>query len=76
MNAFLLSLTPVVEKNRKEGSSSKNAIRFLHHQKLYQIGIFQTLIKIVPVGQWLECPALMLTYRVQFRAPAIMVGKA
>ena len=27
------------------------------------------------VGQWLECPAVILTFRVQFPAPAIIVEK-
>ena len=75
INAFVLSLTPVVEKNRNEGSSSKKEIGFLHQQKLDQIWQFQHQYKLCPVGQWLECPALMLTYRVLFPAPAVIVGK-
>ena len=33
INAYVLSLTPVVENNSKERSSSKKAIGFLHQQK-------------------------------------------
>ena len=33
MNAYGLSLTPVVEKSSKEGSSSKKAKGFLQQQK-------------------------------------------
>ena len=33
INAFVLSITPVIEKNSLEGSSSKKAIGFLYQQK-------------------------------------------
>ena len=33
INAHVLSLTPVIEKNSREGSISKKAIGFLHQQK-------------------------------------------
>ena len=32
INAYVLSLTPIVEKNSNEHSSSKKAIGFLHQQ--------------------------------------------
>ena len=46
INVYVLSLTPIVENNSREGRISKNAIGFLHQQN-YRDAYVLSLIPVV-----------------------------
>ena len=76
-----LAFPPINEQNIKTGTCMKKRLS-------QQIGVedffncfirsgnFNTSTYCCPVGQWSECPVLILTFRVQFPAHALRVEKA